>query len=146
MFELKVKVENKRRQKERQDQEEKARIEQAEVERQSKETDDMNRVAKEEEDKKKEKEAAERLKALEAVQVDAHRKTTSGVADDSVFEGDTAKDFLIIKMAGLDGQEVNDSMDVPDGADPVAQVQDKALMIAMKHRAWLEERERLAMP
>ena len=37
-------------------------------------------------------------------------------------------------------------MDVPDGVDPVAQVQDKALMIAMKHKAWLEERERLAVP
>ena len=63
-----------------------------------------------------------------------------------MFEGDTAEDSLIIKVAGLDGKEVNDSMDVPDGVDPVAQVQDKALMIAMKHKAWLEERERLAMP
>ena len=63
-----------------------------------------------------------------------------------MFEGDTAEDFLIIKMAGLDGQEGNERMDVPDGADPVSQVQDKALMIALKHRAWLEERERLAVP
>ena len=43
---------------------------------------------KEEKDRKEEKEAAERLKALEVVKADAHRKATSGVADD-VFEGDT---------------------------------------------------------
>ena len=132
---MKLKDENKRRQKERQDQEEKERIEQAEAERQIKELEDKNRVDREEKDRKKEKEAAERLIVLEEVKADAHRKATSGVADDSVFEGDT-EDSLIIKVAGLYEQEVNDNMDKPDGEVSVAQDKDKALITAIKHSSW----------
>ena len=145
-FEMKLKDENKRRQKERQDQEEKAKIELAEVERQRKELEDKNRLDREDKDKKNEKAAAERLKALEDAKVDAQKKVTGDILDDSVFEGDTTADSLLAKVVDSNEQEVKEMIDESEGADhAVHQVQDNALMTAIKHRSWLEERDRLAM-
>ena len=136
-IELKLKDENKKRIKEKNEQEEKRRLQEAETERQVKELEEKKAMEKRKAEEDKERDALLRKKALDDVYKDAQTKINSGIADDSTFGGNQT-DSLIEKA----GEVVEDDSKTDEN---LAQCQDRALLIAVKHKSWVEERERHAL-
>ena len=134
-IELKLKNENKERLKEKKEQEERKRVEEAELERQERELEERQMIEKEKDKEKKEKDAVLRKKALDEAKEDAEDKINS----DDTFGSDKT-DSLLVKAAEESAKIVMDDSEKSE----IQNQQEKALLTAVKHKSWLEERQRAA--
>ena len=140
-IESKLKDENKRRLQEKRDQEEKKQLYEAELKRQEKELEEKEQVEKEKAEDRKRRDAVLRQEALDEAKANASTKASSDKSEDDTF-GESETDSMIAKVAEVIGKEASDKLQV---SASILEVQDKALQTAVKHRAWLEERERQAI-